>query len=78
MASKVQTYGPKEAFIEAEEGILIAAFHYFAEARGSDDQYHSIKVVGHPTPHVEIQEYFREMAGRALENRMKEQGIWDE
>lgn len=73
--SKIQTYGPKEGKDPTGE---IDVFIYFAEARGTDGKHHSISTYGARTPFVEYQERFREMTGQALEQRMKEEGVWSD
>lgn len=73
--SKVQTYGPKEGK-DPETGD--PRYVYGAEARGSDGQIHSISCAGNPTPYVEFQERFREVTGKALEQKMRDQGVWSD
>lgn len=73
--SKVQTYGPKEGKDPTGETDV---FIYFAEARGTDGKYHRLSMYGARTPFVEFQERFREMTGTALEQRMKEEGVWSD
>lgn len=73
--AKVQTYGPKEGKDPTGE---IDVFYYFAEALGTDGRYHQLKMYGARTPFIEFIERFREMTGTALEQRMKEEGVWSD
>lgn len=73
--AKVQTYGPREGADPAGEGTV---FWYFAEARGTDGNWHSKSVYAKPTPHVEFQEVHREQLARVLEGEMREQGVWSD
>lgn len=73
--AKVQTYGPKEGKDPTGE---IDVFIYFAEAEGTDGKKHSISMYGARTPFVQYQERFREMTGEALEQRMREEGVWSD
>lgn len=75
MASVVQTYGPKEGLDPTGE---IDVFYYFAEAKGTDDRYHSLKTYAAVTPYTAFQERQRELTGSALEQRMREEGVWSD
>jgi hypothetical protein len=68
--AKVQTYGPKEGHLPDVGDV----FWYFAEARGTDGNWHSKSVYAKPTPHVEFQEVHREQLARVLEGEMRGQG----
>lgn len=73
MSTKIQTFGPKEVY----EG-RIQRYEYYAEAVGVDGRSYFATGRARPTPLVEEQERFREMAGNVLECRMKEEGLWDD
>lgn len=73
--STVQTYGPKEGKDPTGETDV---FYYFAEARGTDGKYHSLKTYAARTQFVEFMERQREMTGSALEQRMKDEGVWSD
>lgn len=80
MSTKIQTFGPKEV----QEGVItqngvsvVRRYEYYAEAVGTDGRSYFATGRARPTPYVEEQEYFREMAGKVLERRMKEEGLWD-
>lgn len=75
MASVVQTYGPKEGLDPTGE---IDVFYYFAEARGTDGNYHRLKTYAARTPYVEFMDRQRELTGSALEQRMREEGVWSD
>lgn len=74
MASRITTFGPREDF-DGETGEPI--FVYLAEALGSDGVWHIASTYSGVTPFVEVQEAFRAGIGKILENRMKEEGVWD-
>jgi hypothetical protein len=71
--TKIQTFGPREVY----EG-RIQRYEYYAEARGVDGRSYYATGRGRPTPHVDAQERFREMAAALLETRMKEEGVWSD
>lgn len=70
--TKIQTFGPKEVY----EGRILR-YEYYAEAVGSDGRSYYATGRGRPTPFASEQGYFRMRTGRLLEDRMKEEGVWD-
>lgn len=76
MAERIITYGPKESFPDDDDSGE-AFYAYIAEAMGTDDQWHRIIVYGPATPFTQIHERSREQAARALEEKMKEKGVWE-
>lgn len=73
MSTRIQTFGPKEVY----EG-HIQRYEYYAEALGADGRSYFATGRGRPTPLVEVQEHFREVTGKVLERRMREEGLWDD
>lgn len=70
----IQTWGPIEGRDPTGE---CDVYWYYAEALGTDGNMHSQGAYGAQTPYVEFQERFREQVARVLEEKMKDQGVWD-
>lgn len=80
MSTRIQTFGPKEvqeSVITQSGSSLVWRYEYYVEAVGSDGRRYFATGRARPTPYVDEQEYFREMTGKTLERRMKEEGLWD-
>lgn len=69
----VQTFGPRETVVDG-----LTRYAYFAEAVGTDGRSYNVVGYGRPTPFVEEQTARREQAGRLLEHRMRQEGVWHE
>lgn len=72
--TKIQTWGPIEGKDPTGE---YDVYWYYADARGMDGNVHSKGICGAPTPYVEFHERSREMVAQALEQDMKENGVWE-
>jgi hypothetical protein len=72
-ATRVQTFGPKQVY----EG-HIERYEYYAEAIGNDGRMYYATGRARPTPYVDEQERFRQMAHATLERRMREEGLWSD
>lgn len=69
----VQTFGPKKVF----EG-RIERFEYYAEARGADGRSYYVTGRSRPTDDEQVKAGFLRQTAELLEDRMKEEGVWDE
>lgn len=67
----IQTFGPRQTVVDG-----LTRFAYFAEAVGVDGRLYNVVGYGRPTPFVEEQQARREQAGRLLEYRMRQAGVW--
>jgi hypothetical protein len=71
--TKIQTFGPREV---SDGGI--EWYEYYAEAVALDGNRHRVATRGRPSPHVEVQERFREMTAAHLEQTLREAGMWSD